>query len=180
MLNGAKLNIKAGGSFDPVPADKYTLQVLDVSLVTQFNKFKGEEQEVLNYQFGILDDKEMPKGSSQPSTRGKYLWKRCSQSLNTKSWLYKLALAVDGKAPDVATFDPESLVGKQVGAMVNEKESQDGGAVYNNILEFMKVSKKLPELEAKANSEVVEKSSQPIEDIDPELVIESLEEEDKS
>ena len=60
MLNGAKVTIKAGGSFDPVPADKYTLQILDVSLVTQFNKFKGEEQEMLNYQFGILDDKEMP------------------------------------------------------------------------------------------------------------------------
>lgn len=171
-----KLNIKAGGSFDPVPADKYTLQILDVSLITAFNKFKGEEVEMLNYQFAVLDDKPMPEGSMPDNTRGKYLWKRCSLSLNSKSWLYKLAQAVTGKAPDVATFDPETLVGQQVGAMVEESTPNENGIVYNNIISFLKVAKKLPELENVANSEVVEKSSQAVDD-DPETIIEKLEEE---
>ena len=39
-----KLNIKTeSNGFDPIPADKYTVEVFDVNMVTQFNKFQGIE-----------------------------------------------------------------------------------------------------------------------------------------
>jgi hypothetical protein len=177
MLNGVKVTIKAGGSFDPIPADKYQLQVLDVALIKSFNKFKGEEVDMLNYQFGVLNDNPMPEGSDPKTTRGKYLWKRCSLSLNKKAWLNKLVIAVTGTEPDVATFDPESLVGKQVCAFVEETPAKDDpSTIYNNITSFMKAPKLMEELDNKANSVVQEKSSTPVDmpEDDPEAVIKKL------
>ena len=57
MLEGKKLNIKIGGDFEPIPMDKYTVQIADVNLKSQFNKFKGVEEEMLNFQYVILDKK---------------------------------------------------------------------------------------------------------------------------
>ena len=153
------------------------MQVLNVDLIRVMNKFKGEEVDMLNYQFGVLTDNPMPEGSTEKTTRGKYLWKRCSLSMNKKAWLNKLAVAITGGEPDVATFDPESLVGKQVCAFVEEQPAKDDPSiVYNNITSFMKAPKKLEELEQKPNSVVQEKSSQGVEipEDDPETVIKKL------
>jgi hypothetical protein len=179
MLNGVKVTIKAGGSFDPIPADKYTLQIMDVELKSVYNKFHGQDEDMLNYQFAVLTDAPMPEGSEQKTTRGKYLWQKCSLSMNKKSWLYKLAKAVNGVEPDV-NFNPESIVGKQVNAFVTEKPSKDDPSiVWNNISDFMKCTKELELLEKKDNSVVVEKSSTPVDmpEDDPEAVIKKLNEE---
>lgn len=165
MLEGKKVNIKVGGDFSPVPMDKYTIQIIDVNLVTSFNQFKGEEQEVLNYQFSILDDKPM---DGEKSTRGRYLWKRCSQSLNEKSWLFKLVKAAYGRdltTDELTNFDPESIVGKQVDCMVNQTPSKDNSTIYNNIVSFGKTVKLLEYFDmdaVKANLNVT-KTSKPIQ-----------------
>ena len=152
MLNGQKVTVKTGKSFDPVPMDRYTVQIDDVNLVRQFNQFKGEEVDVLNYQFGVLDDKEIPAlpGVDQGefnNTRGRYLWKRCSLSMNEKSWLFKLVTATLGKRltdEEIAEFNPESLIGLQVDVMVDQVAAKDGsGKIFNNILSFSKNVKKL-------------------------------------
>ena len=152
MLNGQKVTIKTGKSFAPLPVDKYTVQIDDVNLVRQFDSFKNEEKDVLNYQFGVLDDKEMPtqQGVDQDgseSTRGRFLWKRCSLSMNEKSWLFKLVTATLGKRltdEEVAQFSPESLIGLQVDVMVEQVTAKDGsGKIFNSILSFSKTTKKL-------------------------------------
>ena len=71
MLGGKKPDIKVGGDYSTVPADKYTVQVVDVNFKTRFNSFKGVEVEGLNFQFAILDNK--PSEDADGTTRGHYL-----------------------------------------------------------------------------------------------------------
>ena len=184
-----KVTIKIGGDFSPIPMDKYTVQIADVNAITQFNQFKGEEQEMLNYQFIVLDDKPMEDGES---TRGRYLWKRCSMSLNEKSWLGKLAKAAYGRDltnEELKSFDPEAIVFKQVDVMVNQTPSKDGSAIYNNIVSFGKTVKPLEayDNEALKMSLSINKKSQPIavednkeETQDPDSFIKEMEELNKS
>ena len=143
-----KLNIKTeSNGFDPIPADKYTVEVFDVNMVTQFNKFQGIEQELLNFQFVILEDKKMDNGDS---TKGRFLWKRCSQSFNKKAWLRKLVTAALGHEPtedEQRNFHPHDILGKQVDVMVEQQPSADGSTIYNNIISFAKASKELPKWE---------------------------------
>lgn len=154
MLQGQKVEIKTT-SFDPIPMDKYTCLITDVNLVNQLKFQSTEEEEVLNYQFQVLDEKPMTGADGvESSTRGRFLWKRCRLALNSKSWLGKLAKAVIGRdmtSEEIKSFDPESLVGKQVDIMLEQAESKDGQKVFNNIVAFNKNIKPLAPLE---NTEV--------------------------
>ena len=170
MLNGKETDIKVGGDYDPIPSDKYTVQVVDVNLVTQFNKWKGEDQELLNYQFAILDDKPMP--DSEETTRSRLLWHRMSQALSSKSWLLKMVKAVYGRdltKEELEAFasDPESIIGKQVDVMVEQNPSNDGSVIYNNIISYSKCVKQLdPYMDTPAATTKTKKSSPAIEKVE--------------
>jgi len=177
MLNGIKPTIRVGVSnFNPISDGAYTLQIVDVSIVSGFNKFKGIDEEKLNYQFAVLDDVKQEDGSS---SRDRYLWKRCSLSMNEKSWLYKLARAVVGRdmtKEEMEKFDAESIVGKQVKALVSQSPSSDGSIIYNNIMSFSKADKQLEAVEFTAKPKSVEvESKSVVEDIDPDKLIEEIE-----
>ena len=166
MLEGKKIEIKVGGEYDPIPMDKYTVQIANVDAVTQFNKFKGVEQEVLNFQYVILDEKPMPEGKE--TTRGRYLWHRVTPVLSGKSWLMKLAKAVYGRdltREEQENFDPEDIVCKQVDVMVEQKPSADGSVVYNNIVAYSKTVKELePDItDQREHKAEVTKESEPAE-----------------
>lgn len=138
-----KVDIKIVGDYEPLPADKYTCQIADVNLVEQFNKFKQENQQMLNYQFVVLTEKGEPEEGSH---YGRFLWKRCSTSMHQKSWLYKLTKAVLGHEPtreEMVDFDPNSLVGKQVDVMTEQSTGSDGITVYSNIISFTHPKKTL-------------------------------------
>ena len=159
-----KIEIKVGGDFDPVPADKYTVLIVDVNLVSQHNKWKGTEVDMLNYQFIVLDDKEMPESDGEKeSTRGRFLWHRISPVINDRSWLGKFLKAVYGRdltKEEKEEFDPESIIGKQVSVMTEQNES--GDRVFTNIISYTKCTKKLKPVEFESNAgAVVEKSSVP-------------------
>jgi hypothetical protein len=181
MLDGKKVTIKVGGGFAPLAMDKYTLEIVDVSVVSQFNKFKGEEQEMLNYQFQVLDNKEVPETDPVESTRGRFLWKRCSMTINQKSWLGKLVTAAYGRdltKEEMESFDPEFIIGKQVDCMLDQKPSTDGTMVYNNILSFSKCGKKLTPTNYDPQATKIEKTSAPIKTEEtPDDFIAGLEEE---
>lgn len=180
MLNGIKPTIRVGGSnFNPISDGAYTLQIVDVSMVSGFNKFKGVDEDKLNYQFAVLDDVKQDDGSS---SRNRYLWKRCSLSMNEKSWLYKLAKAVVGhdlNKEEMEKFDAESLVGKQVKALVSQSPSSDGTTIYNNIMTFSKADKQLEPVDFEAKPQSVEVSSKSVADIDPDKLIEEIEQANK-
>jgi hypothetical protein len=175
MLNGYKPNIKVGGSYALFEEGQYTLQILDVN--PEMSSYQGVDKPVLNYKFAILDD---VKDEDGQDARGRFLWKRCSESMNSKSWLYKLASSTLGKDltdEEAASFDAESLIGKQVSAFVEQKTKQDNTGKYNNILKFSKVKKQLETVEYVAKPESVERESKPINiDVEVDNIIEKINE----
>ena len=165
MLNGKKIDIKLGGDYDPIPNDKYTVQIADVALKTQFNKWKGEDQELLNYQFTVLDENPMP--TEGEDTRGRFLWHRMSQSLSSKSWLLKLVKATYGRdltREELEAFaaDPECIIGRQVNVMVEQNPSNDGSIIYNNIISYSKCMKELEPWMEVQSKKTIEKESSPL------------------
>ena len=165
MLGDKKVKIKVAGDYDPIPMDKYTVQIADVNFKVQRNPFKGVEEERLNFQFIILDDKPVSDEDGAESVRGRYLWHAVTPALSSKSWLLKLAKAVYGRdltKEEMESFDPESLIGKQVDVVVEQNTGKDGITVYSNITSYGKNIKKLPEIEvARKEEEVIEKSTEP-------------------
>jgi len=166
MLEGKKVEIKTNEGFAALPADKYTVQIVDVNLATQLKYQSTEEEEVLNYQFQILDDNPMPEveGEEKATTRGRYVWKRCRLALNSRSHLGKLAAAVEGRdltKAEAEAFDPESIIGKQLDVMVEQNPSKkDPTIIFNNIISFNKVTKELEALPIEEKkSETVEKTT---------------------
>jgi len=170
---GRKADIRIGGDFSTVPADKYTVQIADVNFKTLFNKWKNQEEEMLNFQYVVLNEKPMPEtedGKDAGTTRGRFIWHKVSQSLSTKSWLMKLAKAVygrdltkeelDPKSPKF--FDPEKLVGKQVDVMVTEDPNKDNTAMFNNVVSYSKTVKPLEPLTiSRAGQTVMESATKP-------------------
>ena len=163
MLN-SKIKVKVGGSYDPIPADKYTVQIYDIESVTQFNSFKGEDTEMLKYQFVVLDEKDIP--DSEEGTRGRYLWSRVNPVLSGKSNLMKLVKAVYGRdltREEMQEFDPEAIVGRQIDVMVEQNPSKDNTTIYNNIISYSKNVKELEAwMEVAAGNKMVEKESETV------------------
>lgn len=147
-LDGQKVEISLGGNFDPIPMDKYTVQIASVKPKKHFNKWKGAEEIMLNYQFTVLDDKPMTEEGG--TTRGRLLWHMMAPSMGSKAWLLKLVKAVVGRdltKEEMEKFDPESIVGKQVDVMVEQNPSKDGNAVFNNVVAYSKTVKPLSPVE---------------------------------
>ena len=166
ILDGKKVEIKTSEGFAPLPADKYTCQIVDVNLVSQLKYQSTEEEEVLNYQFQILDDNLMPKveGEEKATTRGRFVWRRCRLALNSRSHLGKLAAAVEGRTltkEEAEAFEPEAIVGKQLDVMIEQNPSKkDPTIIFNNIISFNKVVKKLKPLPIEERkSQIVEKTT---------------------
>lgn len=184
---GRKADIRVGGDFSTVPADKYTVQIADVNFKDSFNKFKGVNEEKLNFQYVILNDNPLTdaEGKEAGTTRGKYIWHLVSQSLSSRSWLMKLAKAVYGRDltqaelnPDSPEFfNPESLIGKQVDVMVSEDPNKDNTAMFNNVAVYSKTVKPLePYSVASTGQAVIQSESKPaitdsasVPDLNPEL-----------
>ena len=191
MLDGAKVKISTGeGNFTVIPSDKYTVQITDVNLKTQFNAFKQEEQEILLYEFSVLDNKTMEVDGEDgkkviESLRGRKLWKRTSLSLNSKSWLYKLASAVMGELTkdQKESFNPEELIDHQVDVLVEIQEGQgkNAGNQYNNISSFAKTIKELTAFENDKSAKAPDKVSEPVvmEDEESDDFIKGLEKDKK-
>jgi len=160
MLNGYRPNIKMGSSFALIKESLYTLQIVDVD--PEVANYMGVDKNVLAYKFIILDTGKDEEGGE---TRGRYMWKRCGESMNPKSWLNMLASAVYGHQltdEEKLAFDAEAIIGKQVQAFIEQKTKKDGSGVYNNILKFSKATKELEPVAYEANKQTVEKTSQPL------------------
>jgi len=178
-----KVFAKAGGSFNPIPMGAYQCLIADVELVTAFNSFKGIDEDKLKYTLLVLDDNKCEDGTS---TRGRHLFKRCTNSVHEKAELTKMVKAVLGRnltKEETESFDVESIVGKQVKVLVEQAPSKDGTTIWNNITSFSHADKDMEPVAYTAKPAVVEKSSHPVaveeEDIDPDKLIEKLEEEAK-
>lgn len=168
MLQGKTVKISTGGKFVTLEEGIYTLEVVDVNLLEGvISTYAPEGRDLLEYKFVVLDDIEIPAKDGQPAsnTRGRVLYSRMTPSLNEKSTMYKLVKGVMGRVPtpsEAANFNPESLVGKQVQAMIVQKPGADG-RVWNNIDSYVKATKTLPPFQGEMkDSQSLENSSTPL------------------
>lgn len=176
-----KVYAKTGGNFNPIPMGAYTVMIADVNMVTSFNKFKGVDQDKLNYMMIVLDDNKCEDGTS---TRGRRLFKRVANSLHEKAELTKVVKAVLGRnltKAESESFDVESLVGKQVKVLVSQDPSTDGSVIWNNISSMSYADKELEPVEYTPKVGVIEKTSQPLSggNTDPDALIAEIEASEK-
>lgn len=168
-------SMSSGKSFEPLPEDKYTVEVFDAETYMG-TKYRSTEEELrVKFTFVILDeDKTMTEDGAEVPVRGRRLWARTttkfSQPGSSKpTKLTKLVAAVIGHEPtqeEADSFDEKTLIGKQLCVMVDAKPGEDG-TIWNNVLSFSKATKQLPkfdELDAAENKKTAVKKSQPVTD----------------
>ena len=164
MLNGKTFSFKAGGDFTPLEEGVYQVQVVDVNLIENvITTYAPEGKDMLEFKFAVLDE----------GSRGRFLWHRMTPSLNSKATMAGMVKAVLGHVPsadEVSTFNPETLIGKQVQAVVVQNPSSDGSKIWNNIQSYVKANKELP----KWDSEVVEKASKPLDEAAVEDILKDI------
>jgi len=175
LQSGFKTRQVQKGNFPILPEDTYQAVIEDVNLVEQpVYESPGEKEEVLNFQFLILEEGEYA---------GQRVWKKVRPILNAgfdqgqPSWLYELSKAVMKALPNdkqleegLSAEDLNELIGKQARLIIKIKTSKKGKE-YNNITGIL-ASKKdvdVPKLKTKEPGPVrkltQEGSEEPQEDI---------------
>src|SRR3990167_7819034 len=115
-------------SFDPIPEDKYQVEIYAAEPFMG-TKFKStEEQARVKFTFVILDeDKKMLEEGVEVPVRGRRLWSRTSTEFSPPGSkkptnLTKLVAAVIGHEAtqeEADAFDEAALIGKQLCVMVD-------------------------------------------------------------
>lgn len=150
--------------YKPVPDDKYQVQITDINLVKQLNQFNGLEEDRMNFEFTILDNKTQDivneEGETEiESLRGRKLWKRIAPSnspagkKSKASWFFKLLCAIEKKEltdSELVEIAPATLIGQQLVVMV------EINGEWNNILSFAPATKDLEPVPAKEDVEISE------------------------
>ena len=166
-----KIEKREKQAFDPIPDDKYCVELLDVKTdrrpTYDTRLLPSDQQEletVLNFQFTILDAGEL---------RGRNLWANFVPAYlyigkKGKNTLYQIIEALIGKElsqETEATLDfakIKTLISNQVNVFTSVVSKGDKN--YNNIIKFMTCIARLPSLtdEEKETAKVKPKTDEPI------------------
>jgi hypothetical protein len=122
------VNINSGADFEPVSEGVHQAVLADIVDLGPIQTAFGVKDKV---QFVWLTDEADETG------RTKYLFKRYTKSLHEKASLRKDVKAILGKDIDGASFDVETLLGRNNSLVVQHSEGNDG-KVYANIIGIMK------------------------------------------
>ena len=131
-LDGIKITVGEGGSYDPIDEDVYEVMVEEIKAEMRPSfRDKDKDELSLNVIFNIIAG----------DNTGRKLYRRMSPhiSIQRPSNLYKLTSAVEGKTLDGDFFEGfklSSLLGKFV--RVTVKNVTKGENTYSNIVDFMK------------------------------------------
>lgn len=128
------ISINSGADFEPVSEGVHQAVLADIVDLGPVQTAFGIKDKV---QFVWLSDEADETG------RTKYLFKRYTKSLHEKASLRKDLKAILGKDIDGASFDVETLLGRNNSLVVQHSEGNDG-KVYANIIGIMKPTTKLP------------------------------------
>src|SRR3990167_7047565 len=123
-----KYTMNSGKNFEPLPEDKYQVEIYAVEpfMGTKFNS--AEEEERLKFTLVILDeDKKMLEEGVEVPIRGRRLWSRTSTEFSPPGSkkptnLTKLVAAVIGHEAtqeEADAFDEAALIGNQLCVMVD-------------------------------------------------------------
>lgn len=142
-----------GKKFDPMPADVYSVEILDVE-EREGTKYQSSEVEVqISVKFVILDEGQY---------YGRFLWATCSPKISggtKQSKLYQVIHAATGmeftkeqfqKAGEIVTPDfLNSMIGSQLRLSVTVADKQDGSGKTNKVIGYLPKKADLPAYDEK-------------------------------
>lgn len=146
---GVSVEVGSGKTFDPVPADVYAVEVLDIE-EREGTKFQSSEVETqINFKFAIIEE---------GPYYGRFMWATCAPKVTggaKQSKLYQVIVAITGKefskdelkrAGEIVTPDfLNSMIGSQLRLTVSIKDKVDGsGGKTNKIDAFLTKKVDLP------------------------------------
>lgn len=188
----SKTSTAAAYKYDNLPEDTYQVEITDIEHSVGPNKFKddGNEYDWLKFTFTVLTDEEFEGDhNGKQSSRGRrqwlpdVKWSMSPPGDYPASKLYRIASAANGgkvfNKQECNTFDPNTLIGKQLRIVVKEKpgktqKTDDDGNLYtpyyNNITDFMNTKRLMtpfdPDTEGfAAKSKVTQLSDEDMSDL---------------
>lgn len=150
VKQGTTVEAAKGKNFEPLPADVYPVQILDIE-EREGTKWQSTEVEVqINVKFAVIEE---------GPHYGRLLWATCSPKIaggSKQSKLYQVIVAATGKeftkdelqkAHEIVTPDfLNSMIGAQLRVAVIVTDKQDGsGGKSNKINTYMPKKGDLPE-----------------------------------
>jgi len=153
VKSGVSVEVGNGKVFEPVPADVYTVEVLDIE-EREGTKYQSSEVETqINFKFVIIEEGPF---------YGRFMWATCAPKITVgtkQSKLYQVIVAATAKefskdelkrAGEIVT--PEFLngiIGSQLRLTVSVKDKVDGsGGKTNKIDSFLPKKVELPKFDA--------------------------------
>lgn len=168
MLGENRTKLNTGGGFESFPSGKYTLQISDVNQIS--TTFNGKEQDKFKFEFLILTDKKFKTSEDkEETTRGRKVWNSFSTYISPKSFLASFVKILDPSISTMSKEDKEnynldSLIGKQIDALISKDLSKDGEKYWNNIKSFEKCEEELEGFEDLPGKPLIKnKESVPVE-----------------
>lgn len=138
-------------TFNPIPEDKYTVELVDIELKDAVGQFAQPDEKVFAFTFALLDGVDT-KGNP---LRGRLLWSSfvptfLSISPRSKKWpgkneLYRIVEAFTGQemtdelAEKFEANDLKGLVGKQCVVFTRNTQSNNSDKIFSNIYNYIAV-----------------------------------------
>lgn len=142
LKNGYRFEVKEKKVYPPLPEDIYQVELLEIDLDSVPDKNNpGQFQDVLKFQFVVLDDGEYRGRSIWRNFVPTYIWK----TNNEKNALYQITKAMiqrDMTEEEMASFSSDvinSLIGFQlrVGTVNKKGTGANADKTYTNIDKFL-------------------------------------------
>lgn len=174
LQSGYKFDVREKKSFPPLPEDIYQVELFDIEMEAVQDKNKpGVSNNVLKFQFVVLDDGEFNDESGKPQkVRGRSIWRNYVPTYiweknNEKNALYQITKAIimrDLRPEEMESFTSDfinKLIGYQcrVTTLNVAGKGKNADQMYTNIDKFLPKKASMPGLtaEEKKNAAVKKK-----------------------
>lgn len=162
LPSGKKFEVREKKSYPPLPEDIYQVELLDIEMESVPDKNNpGRMNDVLKFQFVVLDDATFQAEGQVQKTRGRsifrnfvptYIWEKN----NEKNALYQITKAIimrEMKPEEMANFSSDfinKLIGYQcrVTTLNVAGKGKNADQVYTNIDKFLPKKDVMPKLTA--------------------------------
>lgn len=152
VKQGTTVEAAKGKNFEPLPADVYPVQILDIE-EREGTKWQSSEVEMqINVKFVVIEE---------GPHYGRLLWATCSPKIaggTKQSKLYQVIVAATGaeftkeqlqKAHEIVTPDfLNSMIGQQLRLTVSVADKHDGSGKTNKVNAYMPKKVAMPEYDA--------------------------------
>ena len=179
MIEDTMVIEKEEVKYDPLPVDKYQVELLDISVKDATGRFAKPGEKNFVFQFVLLDgkDEEGKELRAIRSVWANFVPTKLQINPRAKKWpgkneLYRIVEALNGEefvAEQITGKELKGLIGKQCIIFTQNSEPNVDGKVFTNVANYKMISEELPSLtdEEKENAKVKKDKEEPSYEEDP-------------